>query len=67
MNVNDWAYSERRGLVKSEVKSLGSNRELQRVLPEWSSVEGSRVPSVEVRSVEDENNSGREGGPLDET
>jgi len=52
-------------LVKSDVKALGSTREVHWKLANLSTGEGSGISSVGVKSVDIRRNTGGEGGYLD--
>ena len=53
------------GLVKSDVKALGSTKELHLKLVGLSTGEESGIPGVEVKFVDIGRNTGGEGGSLD--
>ena len=55
----------RRRFDKSDVKALGSTRELRLRLSSLNSGEVSGIPSVEVKFVDIGKNTGGEGGSLD--
>ena len=46
------------------MKRPGSTRDLQPILVDWSTEEGSGIPSVEVKFVEIGRNTGGESGSL---
>ncbi len=49
---------------ESDVKALGSTREVHSILPDWSLEEESGIPGVEVKFVDIGRNTSGEGGSL---